>query len=44
MACCENCGALVDTDDGDAYFKYDEEGNEVYTDEVECSSCQYGDM
>lgn len=42
LARCENCDCIVDTDDGDAYFRIDENGDEIETDEVECSSCREG--
>lgn len=41
LALCD-CGALIDTDDGDAYFQYDEDGNEIWSDEPLCSSCRDG--
>lgn len=43
LALCYNCGALIDTDfEPEAYVRTDENGDETYEDEPQCSSCTDG--
>ena len=43
LALCSNCGCLIDTDaEPESYIRVDEDGNETYEDDPECSSCREG--